>query len=42
MSAFKPGAGAQSPQQVIIECTSFFSVGTVSVGQRVMLPIVRR
>jgi hypothetical protein len=35
-------AGAQPPQQVIIERTGFFSVGTASVGQRVMLPLVKR
>jgi hypothetical protein len=35
-------AGAHAPQQVIIERTGFFSVGTVSVGQRIMLPLVRR
>jgi hypothetical protein len=35
-------SGAQPPQQVNIERTGFFSVGTASVGQRVMLPIIKR
>ena len=35
-------AGAQSAQQVIIERTGFFRVGAVSIGQRVVLPLVKR
>jgi hypothetical protein len=31
----------RTPQQVIIE-TGFFRVGALSVGQRVMLPVIRR
>jgi hypothetical protein len=38
----QPAARSSAPQQGIIERTGFFRVGALSVGNRTLLPLVRR